>query len=1339
VQISALPGGLILDTGIKHQLEELLRSRYHGAANVTGIRYQVAYSLLRAFDLYQPDGPTSIRLEGIEDVDVNGRRQVEARGFFASNQYVQVKTSKTAWDWSRFAQSKITDNFLPLWSADPSAELLVVTNFGYTGKLAELIKFCNGERSKLSQQVKNDLTSLCRRAGFPGVDVMEMLKRISFERISDEELHKRTSAAIARWFDLQSANSDLYLLVLMSKFLDLTAERAEVLRHTLEAIRLFVQESIELGTINPAVQSGWVERLRFSEEAHVEDYYEGSNARPGHILAALDVERASWLDRIHEALQRVGVCVIRTASGQGKSTLLYRYAYKHFQPETTFIVKHLSEESMVGAVKQTILARRSLGLPILVLIDNVRADLRFWHRLAGELAGQDVHLLVTMREEDWYRYSGGVSSFRREIVTPTLSLAEARQIYREFKQKNKIADGVRSAEWAFEQVAERQLLIEFTYLITHGQMLADRLSEQVRDMQHLSEDRAKLHILRLVSVAQAYEARVPVATLLRHVDFNQDPDSTIESLQREYLLCADGVCEGLHYVRSQHLATLLHRIVPLEQTMAELISILDADNLESFISAAFVDPNVEHASLLQALTERGRREPLDVVNRIAKALFAASETLYYRAHEAQFDRAVEGIGSSIPMILCSATLPFQTIDFFGNLRDIFPNNPNMSLLSDLVREFTPRRWGERIEVRFLRDIIDHVDSDYLRHNFTHLGSFLYWCRLPSLETSRLSDLLAAQDWRKDVYQADLQPTADFLSELRNYTPESYDSIVASDRRTLLSRFKLISDTLMVEERGGDVYIEFVVEEGDKSSLKPHEQAWGRLRNLYKFFPDYNRYCSQGLYAASHGVEHPIDDTHKEAGAEAFGLEAEAERNSVYVQTVEAHYAATFVYQWQEQWFNFRRDLSALMGRIFKLFQDRRAHFDELNAAWLDLVNRSQQMIKLPGHLKERFAEEQRSIDSWAGSVDNFLRQVSQSDENSRRLMRHNLRDAAKHLPHAQRAFGAIIADTQMYFDLPSLDAGEVEQYELLADVLDIFLDEPPQTPVKDLRAFVRERRERRRREFADAVRSALSPLEEHGFAFSYPHDRLVEFPLIGICVGFEVLDFEQVTEQMAVIISLLATFPLEYHFLYLVPLLDGASYLQNVWRISSDTIRKLAAGTPQEDPWTLLPVEEPAELLTILPEIYHVKLPEFDILSRFYDLYVGLNSVRNTAYFATSRLNGEQKYDVQLGGLYQQRLQRKADEILEEYSALTDQMLEFEPEKEGDADAAVQRLAWLTFCRRCVEKFESLRENLNVDPENFESINIWQDRELETLFGHYLNAKYRHHLTGDDSPQPNGS
>ncbi len=127
-----------MKTSSESQLALLLEARYHGAVNIAGIRFQLMYSLLRTFDLYKPDAPAGIRLEGIEDLDVTRHRQIDLKGIAISNQYIQVKTSKHPWNWGKFASSDMLQNFLPTWEADPNATLLVVSNFGYEGLLAEL-------------------------------------------------------------------------------------------------------------------------------------------------------------------------------------------------------------------------------------------------------------------------------------------------------------------------------------------------------------------------------------------------------------------------------------------------------------------------------------------------------------------------------------------------------------------------------------------------------------------------------------------------------------------------------------------------------------------------------------------------------------------------------------------------------------------------------------------------------------------------------------------------------------------------------------------------------------------------------------------------------------------------------------------------------------------------------------------------------------------------------------------------------------------------------------------------------------------------------------------------
>ena len=389
-----------MNTGFaQSRLNELLKERVHGAINIAGIRFQLTYSLFRAFDLYQSDAPEAIQLEAIEDLDVHGHKRWELKKLTISNQFVQVKTSKAAWDWGQFNDSKIVQNFLPVWAAAPASELLVVTNFSYRAGLDEFAKYCNGERDTLSKKVMTKIQEIGKKAGQLSIDPLQLAKRIRFVRVSEQELTNQTQRLIVKHFDLVTPNAELYLSVLFARFLALAVERKEVRREDLERLRLFIQEQIDLGVQNTAVQKGWLERLSFAPDDHPEDYYEGKNARPGHVLAGMDVPRPEWTARLEAVLQRSRVCIIRASSGQGKSTLLYRYAYEHYHPEATFIVRLLNDETMIGPIKQAIIARQGLGLPLLVLVDNISSNLKYWSRLAAELAGQAVSFLVSIRED----------------------------------------------------------------------------------------------------------------------------------------------------------------------------------------------------------------------------------------------------------------------------------------------------------------------------------------------------------------------------------------------------------------------------------------------------------------------------------------------------------------------------------------------------------------------------------------------------------------------------------------------------------------------------------------------------------------------------------------------------------------------------------------------------------------------------------------------------------------------------------------------------------------------------------------------------------------------------
>lgn len=1308
----------------ENQLERLLESRYHGATNIAGIRYQLVYSVLRAMDLLRENGPESIRLEGLEDLDVHGHREVDHFGIRLPREYVQVKTSKKAWDWGRFAGSNIVKNFLEVWVTDPSVRLLVATSFGYRDRLDELAKFCSGSRGSLSPGTRRDLVGVCRRAGYPNVDVDGFIRCLRFERISEDDLQQRVEQAVIRAFSLAQPIADLYSLVLIARFLQGAAKRESWQASDLQALRLSIEEALAMGPVNPAVQQGWIEPLRFAPEEHPEDYYEGKNARPAHILAGLDVRRPIWEERIHEALNRSRLCIIRASSGQGKSTLLYRYAYEHFHPETALLIRVMNDESMVGPIAQVIESRLKLGLPVLVFIDNVGPVLRAWPQLMARFSGGPVMCLLTMREEDWYRYSPGAGGPSPELVTPDLSLVEAKRIYAAFRDKGRLAPGITSAEWAYEQVADQKLLIEFTYLLTHGQMLVDRLRDQVMAFERLGEDPAKSQVLRLVSVAQAYGARVPLAKLLREVIFTGDPDATLASLEREYMLFRDEECEGLHLVRSRHLVPLLHCVLPVETTMSQLIRILDDNNLESFIYNAFADDSLDKTVLMNALIERSSHEPLGFANRVAAALFRASEEYYYRQNKRCFDSAHQEIGSAGVSMLCWATLPVKVNDGWETLtKDLGSKFANLTFLDGLATQFVARAVAPRFEGQYLRARVKRFSEEDLA-DFAAIAGFLGWCRFAEIDMSPFVTALATHDWRMQIYRSDAEHVADFLDALNQLAPVNYQQLLGTDKDRLVEYYKLASDTLLVTEGSDSLYIEFVVDE-TSGSRKPHDQALSRLRILAGMFPSYERYRSLGLYPSTFGVGRPVDDTHKEITREWLRMEDTAARNHAYIEIVETHYCADSIYEWQQQWYELRRELLDLVTRMHhfyrELYRPATPDVEALNTLIRRCLAGLQLAKGLPASHAQRFEQIQRSVSEWESEMANFIRQFVENGlrhgpSHLSNLMRINLRDAFKHLPAMQAGVMSIVAGTQSYFDFAGLAEQERERYRRLIDLLD-FAAEGPNQPTQNLDRSVTEFRQDKNRRFIDSVRVCLVPLEREGLRFVYPTELVIDSALVGLVLGFEIEDFSLLIEHMAAIMIHLAALQEECHWIYFVPLLQGQLCMPEIRRISFQKAREIADGKMDDVRWALLPLEPTADVLGVLPGI-ETRIPmELDTISRLLQIRFSLNMARNLRHIVDTRLDRSKPVESELAERYDEKIAALSAPAAQEWERVFAEMY-------GMAANNPANTEWDAFCLACAQRIAVYFDSPVDEGGVFVPIDVLHDPDLDKVLGHYLTARY---------------
>ena len=215
---------------MRKELDTLLKTRFHGAVNIRGIRYQILYSVLRSFDFYAKEKEvSSIRLEGIEDVDLLGIRVTDG--------YIQCKTSEKPWHWSMLKEP--IHSFLKVYRAEPCCRFVLVVDFHL---LTDIERLARIESLSLNERkrVKKKFHKLCRDVGaFPN-EADELANRLTIESLTEEWIFDKLRKVVSDNFKLGSEAVDIYISALVAKFLDWAKERKTVTRVDIENIRIQV-------------------------------------------------------------------------------------------------------------------------------------------------------------------------------------------------------------------------------------------------------------------------------------------------------------------------------------------------------------------------------------------------------------------------------------------------------------------------------------------------------------------------------------------------------------------------------------------------------------------------------------------------------------------------------------------------------------------------------------------------------------------------------------------------------------------------------------------------------------------------------------------------------------------------------------------------------------------------------------------------------------------------------------------------------------------------------------------------------------------------------------------
>ena len=510
-----------------------------GPAAIRGFRLQVLYAL----DLLL-GGAERLRLEGVEDVDLLGPNGelVEA---------VQVKAHATPLALSNLkSKSGDTSFFVRLRDQLPTNSGLRggIVSFGPVGP--ELQGAFDGHSAHL-QSVTRKL-----RDDYEVENADHLIALVRLIREDEAQLYERIDARLRDRCPAASAQTCTQLLcsgLLMSAERRAVVTQRELEQQLLAAAafaadcRAYADEWFR--TITPLMTPHSLDAQTLANEFH-----QGIAARYEHIAALVDVVRSRLLASIVEAFETTRMVVLHGASGEGKSTLLFRFAEDHAKDRHRFLVDVDADLAKTLQIAAALAAfARNSHSEILLLLD-VRPGNRNWRSLGEQLASaSNVKILVGVREEDWLE--AHMLSYRIRLRDLPIRLDEV-VVWFVFEQlQNTSADeSFVSFDDAWSAVGGAGPMLEFVHLVTRHQSLRARLREQVgRLLTGWSEACARF--TRFAACATGYGGRVSIVGLVAASGLGlAEAVSLIQRLEEEYFLrrAAGGEwIEPVHPIRSR--------------------------------------------------------------------------------------------------------------------------------------------------------------------------------------------------------------------------------------------------------------------------------------------------------------------------------------------------------------------------------------------------------------------------------------------------------------------------------------------------------------------------------------------------------------------------------------------------------------------------------------------------------------------------------------------------------------------------------------------------------------------------------------------------------------------
>lgn len=1035
-------------------LSEIEVVRTGGQNALLGYSYQQLYSCF--LFLTELNNSNEIRCEGIEDIDVLDL-------VYGNRTYIQIKFSKER-QTATFMDG-VLKNFLEVFFAAPESSFKLVYDLTVAdGNLKKLFEYNLDETSKKFWLTK--LNNICIENQWNTTEssLEHFLNSLKFENYPQDKLEQLVTKELIKRCNLNTAIQNLYINALNFFCLKAMKNRTTVTFKKLSDLFVSVQNDIEKGLNNPALS--YFSQISFKIDSSTTgqlDYYEGKKATLSDILYELPVRRTDCEKEIEDSIDKNTITVIKASSGQGKTTLAWQICYNLRNDFSCYQLSKCDEQEDIYYITDFIKTRISLGSKILLLLDNLNVRLKLWDELVQRLEQEvsiNYKVLVTAREDDWYSFSGELYNVKSlNVVNILLDEHSAEQIFYKLQKNNMIHSSVKDWHGAWEQIQNRKLLIEYIYLLTHGQMISERIDDQIKKLGNSTNGKLVCKILRYVCFADVCGIQLQTNKLFSVVqnESTSDLPEVLKSLDKEFLIKIDTAngqkyIDGLHPVRSQHIIERLHEFISIDETVLQVIKIVDKEDLN--ILSSFLPMYVEDKeSFYKYLVDFLDNDCLSY-NSVFVGIFSGTAINYYRKHKELFDEANQHYGLEL---FCLSANPFISDNNFIDQLCSIQKNENLEELKNLCQkpekldiEKTDIYIFSRETYRKLHNVslIEDIDS------FIKIAEHLFFIDKKFILADKL-DL--KQEWNnREHLSLTTVELLFYISFLE--TPTVYYSVTNLYKKEIFSYIKEKTNSLKLYENDKDIYVEYVVCETNLENI--NAESFNRLKTIARILPIYEHYCSNvckpkiTLFSAYElpnlGVKAiPLD---------TFSKIFKSDYVSLWDKSILSNYEAASVYEWLRFWINTRQTIITNLQNCYKLLcyrlkcESGNSFINNILSTRLEINNNLGMYFYFP-HSKRPF---EKTIDiaenfdkkarNYFSSINNFINQFSDllCHKENQKLAFLNLCNSCNNLSSMQEWF-VKFCDVQKIFinENAELCKDEINILKKIRDVAEFYLEQKP--------------------------------------------------------------------------------------------------------------------------------------------------------------------------------------------------------------------------------------------------------------------------------------------------------